>query len=177
MQIIYILILSVFFLSCNAQKINKSYNDDELEIVQEVIKIQKLKKAKLTETSLNKQLFDELTNKIIFQEGEYHEFGELRNVFSSSVIDEVFNEPEIKNLKDQLDKDFKRVWKKITPKSYSEGLDLNLSKPVFTFNGNYAIIMYSYGNKIYHIGGSGVMLFEKKQGAWVYVSEFWGTMN
>lgn len=166
--------IAVFFLCCKTHRPNNSLTNDESAIVNKVIEIQKLKDAKLLSLSLNKKLWNDLDHNIRFQEGRYEEFGELRNgVFPDDLIDIVFTEKEVETLKSQLNEDFK--WNE----SFKDSTDLtySLSKPAFTSNKNYALVMYAYGNKLYEIGGSGVMLFKKQNGEWVYVGEFWGTMG
>ena len=37
--------------------------------------------------------------------------------------------------------------------------------------------MYSYGNKIYELGGSGVILLKKTIDDWIIIDEFWNTMT
>lgn len=152
----------------------KILNQDEELVVNQVIEIHNLKKAVLEEVTLNIELLNEIDSNIIFQNGKYHEFGDLRNVFSETVIRDVFNEHEVKNLQKQLKQHFNWPVSKNTGKT---NLSYSLSKPIFTEKRNYSLVMYSYGNKVYEIGGSGVMLFEKTKRGWALVGEFWGTMS
>lgn len=174
MRITGILIITTFFLCCKTQKTNNSLTNDELAIISKVTAIQKFKEAKLSTLSLNKRLWNDLSQNIRFQEGKYEEFGELRNgIFSDNIIDNVFTKKEVEILKSQLNEDYK--WN--GSNKNSSDLTYSLSKPAFTSNRTYALVMYSYGNKLYEIGGSGVMLFKKQNGEWVYIGEFWGTMS
>jgi len=166
--------IAVLIFGCKTQQTSYSPTHDGLALVNKVVEIQKLKEAKLLSSSLNESLLNDLNHRIRFEEGKYEEFGDLRNgVFPDDVIDAVFTEHEFELFKSQLQENFK--WNE--SKNEATDLTYRLSKPVFTSTHKYALIMYSYGNKLHGIGSSGVMLFQKKKGEWIFIGEFWGTMT
>ena len=163
-------------------------NNDANIIIEKVIKLKGLGNSIYDKgCSLNKNLLNLLNKNVILENGEYAEFGDLRNIIADSVINDVFNEFEFKKLVSQLENNSqlkRNKQKELRINTYSNS-DLNsknkitytLSEPIFCTKKPYVMIMYSYGNKLNGIGGSGVVLFKKIDNIWEFINEFWGTMT
>ena len=185
LNISYLFIL--LFLNCNTTYIKKNICDSNI-IINKVIELKKFKNSiHDKDRSQNENLLKLLKENVIYENGEYSEFGDLRKFVADSIINDVFNRFEFENFISQLENSSQNIKCKnniqilstpINNKFNSETkITFTLSKPVFCRNKPYAIIMYSYGNLVYDIGGSGVVLFKKINNQWVFIAEFWSTMT
>lgn len=184
MRLIFIPLFILFFLSCKTQKIG---NDDAVIIIEKVIKLKGLNNGiNNKDYSLNKSFLKLLYENVTFENGEYAEFGDLRNIIADSIINNVFNEFEFHNLISQLENStqLKRSKKKnqilnVHANSnikFDKKITFSLSNPIFCTKEPYALIMYSYGSGFYEVGRSGVILFKKTDNKWEFINEFWHTM-
>ncbi|MBU2949578.1 hypothetical protein KO493_02575 [Tamlana agarivorans] len=185
MRLTIISIFILLFFTCKSQHTSNNSNDDIIR--NKVIKLKGLEDAMYDRNYvLNNNLLNLLNENIVFENGKYAEFGDLRNVIEDSIIDDVFNEFEFHNLVSQIKRNSQPTRKgneKIKNTEIHNNINSNkkitftLSKPIFCIKKPYALIMYSYGSKLYGIGGSGVVLFKKTGNKWVLINEFWGTMS
>lgn len=185
MRLIFIFIPILICISCKSKYI---INNDAKIIINKVIKLKGLSNGVYDKDySLNKNLLKLLYENVTLENGEYTEFGDLRNIIADSVLNDIFNEFEFKKLVSQLENDSllkSNKQKKLIINTYSN-CDLNpknritytLSEPIFFTKNPYVIIMYSYSNRLKGIGGSGVVLFKKINNEWVFINEFWNTMT
>lgn len=170
----------MLFFNCKSQDVSKRFDDDI--IINKVIKLKGLENCIYDKDySLNNNLLNLLNENVIFENGEYAEFGDLRNIIADSIINDVFNEFEFKNLVSQLKRSSqstRKKHKKILSTEIDENINsdkkitFTLSKPIFCIKKPYALIMYSYGNKLYGIGRSGVILLKKVDDKWEFINEF-----
>jgi len=182
MRIIFLSIFILLFLSRKTTfKRNNDLTLNDKLLIEKVIKSKKIKKYNYSQIGLlNSNLLKLLEENISFENGQYPEFGDLRNTLEDSILNVVFNETEVNKLKNQLNKplNVNRGTDKSNTNSISrEAIVYNFSIPIFCEKENYAIIMYSYGNKIYELGGSGVILLKKTIDDWIIIDEFWNTMT
>jgi hypothetical protein len=182
MRIIFLSIFILLFFSCKTtSKRNNDLTLNDKLIIEKVIKSKKIKKYNYSQIGLlNSNLLKLLEENNSFENGQYPEFGDLRNTLEDSILNVVFNETKVNKLKYQLNKplNVNRGTDKSNINSISiEAIVYNFSLPIYCEKENYAIIMYPYGNKIYELGGSGVILLKKTIDDWIIIDEFWNTMT
>lgn len=179
MRLILISFLFIF-LSGKSQKDN-IINKDDKAIINDVIQRKTSKDYVLGKGSLNLSLKKRLIQNIKFESGKHAEFGALRNVFSDKILKHVFNEKEFMFLISQLDNNFEwqqSYLKKIVVKNPSaKDMSLHLSKPIYTDDGIYSIIMFLRSSTSYQIGNGGILLYAYKKKKWELIGSFFDFMS
>ncbi len=165
----------LILVSCKPQQGYVPSENDQLIITDLLIR-EKVKDYYIVNNSLNKLLVKLLQENIQFDAGFYHEFGSLRNIFSDEIIKDVFSKKEVSYLLKQIDEDFKweqsYLGKIVVKQETAKDNYFSLSKPIYTTDSKYSIIMFSKGNYYYQIGNGGILLYVKKRNKWDLVSSF-----
>ena len=101
MRIIFLSIFILLFLSCKTTfKRNNDLTLNDKLLIEKVIKSKKIKKYNYSQIGLlNSNLLKLLEENISFENGQYPEFGDLRNTLEDSILNVVFNETEVNKLK------------------------------------------------------------------------------
>lgn len=174
MRLIIISFLFILF-GCKAKE-DLLINKDDQKIINDLINREKAKYYVLLKKSLNGRLKKVLKEDIQFDSELYHEFGSLRNIFSDEIIKDVFSKKEVSYLLKQIDEDFKweqsYLGKIVVKQETAKDNYFSLSKPIYTTDSKYSIIMFSKGNYYYQIGNGGILLYVKKRNKWDLVSSF-----